>query len=207
MGEWIDRMTPGGAVMKRPDHNTYREWLDLDVDGLLSPAQRAELEQHLAGCTACRTEREEMLALESLLQKNRVPVRPDFKDAVLSSLPTTGWENRHPKTWSFPAAVFLLLAGIAAAFFGSAQLGSAGAGLSAVAAVADMLGSTVLAGAGLLAATWKGLGMAFEEVIASPMSLGVLAVLVISLNLALFTLLRRRSGARAATTATRTNTD
>jgi hypothetical protein len=77
-----------------------------------------------------------------------------------------------------------------------------------VAAVADMLGSTVLAGAGLMTATWKGLGMAFEEVIASPMSLGALAVLVISLNLALFSLLRRRGGARtAARTIARTNTD
>ena len=193
--------------MKRPDHKMYREWLDLDA-GDLSPLQRAELEQHLAGCADCRAEREDLLALEALLQKNRVPVRPDFKDAVLSSLPTTGWENRHPKTWSVPAAVFLLLAGIAAVVFGSSQWGAAGAGLPVVAAVADMLGSTVLAGAGLMTATWKGLGMAFEEVIASPMSLGALAVLVISLNLALFSLLRRRGGARtAARTIARTNTD
>lgn len=186
--------------MKRPDHNTYREWLNLDVDGLLPARQSVELAQHLASCAECRAEREDLLALEGLLQKNRVPVRPDFKDAVLSSLPTTGWENRHPKTWSFPAAVFLLLAGIAAMLFGSAQLGTAGSGGSGIAAllaVADMLGSTVLAGAGLMAATWKGLGLAFEEVIASPMSLGVLAVLVVSLNLVLFTLLRRRRSAPA----------
>lgn len=181
--------------MKRPDHNTYREWLNLDVDGLLPAHQSTELAQHLASCTECRAERDDLLALEGLLQKNRMPVRPDFRDAVLSSLPTTGWENRHPKTWSFPAAVFLLLAGIATMLFGSAQLGTAGSGGSGIAAllaVAEMLGSTLLAGAGLMAATWKGFGLAFEEVIASPMSLGVLAVLVVSLNLVLFTLLRRR---------------
>lgn len=186
--------------MKRPDHNTYREWLNLDVDGLLPAHQSTELAQHLASCAECRAEREDLLALEGLLQKNRLPVRPDFKDTVLSSLPTTGWENRHPKTWSFPAAVFLLLAGIAAMLFGSAQLGTAGSGGSGIAAllaVAEMLGATVLAGAGLMAATWKGLGLAFEEVIASPMSLGVLAVLVVSLNLVLFTLLRRRRSAPA----------
>jgi predicted anti-sigma-YlaC factor YlaD len=189
--------------MKRPDHNTYREWLNLDVDGLLPAHQSTELAQHLASCAECRAERDDLLALEGLLQKNRVPVRPDFKDAVLSSLPTTGWENRHPKTWSFPAAVFLLFAGIAAMLFGSAQLGTAGSGgvggggIAALLAVAEMLGATVLAGAGLMAATWKGFGLAFEEVIASPMSLGVLAVLVVSLNLGLFTLLRRRRSAPA----------
>lgn len=178
--------------MKRPDHNTYREWLNLEVDGQLPPPQRAELEQHLAGCAECRTGREDLLALEALLQKNRVAARPDFKDAVLASLPTAGWENRHPKTWGFPAAAFLLLAGIAAALFGSAQLGSAGPGASTLLAVADMLGSTVQAGAGLFAATWKGFGLALGEAISSPMSLGALAVLVISLNLVLFSMLRRR---------------
>jgi anti-sigma factor RsiW len=186
-----------GAVMKRPDHNTYREWLNLDVDGQLPRSQRDELDRHLAGCAECREEREELLALEALLQKSSIPVRPDFKDAVLSSLPTSGWENQHPKTWAFPAAVFLLLAGIAAALFGSAHLEAAGPGASALVAMADMLGSTVQAGAGLLAATWKGLGLAFEEVIASPVSLGVLAVLVISLNLLFISLLRRRRSAAA----------
>jgi anti-sigma factor RsiW len=184
--------------MKRPDHNTYREWLHLDADGQLPPPQRAELEQHLAACTGCRAEREDLLALEALLQKNSIPVRPDFKDTVVASLPTTGWENRHPKTWGFPAAVFLLLAGIAAALFGSAQLSTAGSGASALLAMADMLRSTVQAGAGLLAASWKGLGLAFEEVITSPMSLGALAVLVISLNVALFSLLRRRRSVAGA---------
>ncbi len=178
--------------MKRPDHTTFREWLQLDADGHLPAPQRAELEQHLAACAGCRAEREDLLALEALLQKNRIPVRIDFKDTVLASLPTTGWENRHPKTWGFPAAVFLLLAGIAAALFGSAHLSTAGPGASALLAVADMLGSTVQAGAGLLAATWKGFGMVVGEVIASPGILVALAVLMISLNLLLFSLLRRR---------------
>jgi anti-sigma factor RsiW len=193
--------------MKRPDHNTYREWLNLEVDGQLPPPQRGELERHVAGCAACRAEREDLLAVEALLQKNRVATRPDFKSAVLASLPTAGWENRHPKTWGFPAAVFLLFAGIAAALFGSAQLGTAGPGASALLAVADMLGSTVQAGAGLLAATWKGIGLAVEEVIASPMSLGALAVLVVSLNLLLFSMVRRRRSTAEEHGRTRTITD
>ena len=183
--------------MKRPDHNTYREWLNLDVDGQLPRPQRDELDRHLAGCAECREERDDLMALDTLLQTSGVPVRPDFKDAVLMSLPTTGWENQHPKTWAFPAAVFLLLAGIAAALFGSSHLEATGPGASALVAMADMLGSTVQAGAGLLAATWKGFGLAFAEVIASPMSLGVVALLVVSLNLLFFSLLRRRRSAPA----------
>jgi len=181
--------------MTRPDHDTYREWLNLEVDGCLPAARHAELDRHLASCADCRTEREELLAFEGLLQKNRIPVRADFKDTVLSSLPVAGWENRHPKTWGFPAAVVLLFAGIAAALFGSSRLEGAGGGASALLALADMLGSTVQAGAGLLAATWKGLGLAFAEVIASPVSLGAVAILVISLNLLLLSLLRRRRAA------------
>jgi len=189
-------LTPGGAVMTRPDHDTCREWLNLEADGRLPAVHHAELERHLATCAECRAERAELLAFASLLEKHRIPVRADFKDTVLSSLPTVGWENRHPKTWGFPAAVVLLLAGIAAALFGSARLESAGGGAPALLALADMLGSTVQAGAGLLAATWKGLGLAFAEVIASPVSLGAVAILVISLNLLLFSLLRRRKAAQ-----------
>jgi anti-sigma factor RsiW len=191
--------------MKRPDHTTFREWLHLDADGQLAAPQRTELEKHLATCAGCRAEREDLMALDALLQKNRILVRTDFKDTLLASLPTTGWENRSPKTWGFPAAVFVLLAGIAAALFGSAHLSTAGPGASALLAITDMLGSTVQAGAGLLAATWKGLGMAFTEVIASPMSLGVLAVLVVSLNLLLVSLLRRRRAVEHG--LTRTNKD
>ena len=186
--------------MRRPDHNIYRDWLTMDAEGELSPAQRAELEEHLASCASCRAEREDLLALDGLLRKHSVAVRPDFKDAVLSSLPTAGWESRHPKTWSFPAAVVLLLAGIAAALFGSAQLGTAessGSGSSALLAVAGLVRATVQAGAGLLAASWKGAGLVIGEVIASPVSLAALAVLVVCLNLILISMLRRKRAATA----------
>src|SRR5947199_2649066 len=104
--------------MKRPEHSTYREWLNLDVDGSLPRELRAQLEEHLATCAGCRAERAELLALERLVQKTRVTVRPDFRQQVMSALPSTGWESRSPRTWSFPAAVFLVLAGIAAAVTG-----------------------------------------------------------------------------------------
>jgi len=179
--------------MKRPDHNTYREWLNLEVDGVLPEESRAQLTEHLAACDACRAERDELLVFADLLHKARVPVREDFRAQVLSSLPTAGWESRSPRTWAFPAAVFLLLAGIAAAVMGSR--GPQGSLLSALVAVTGMLRASAVAGAGLIAASWKGLGLAFSEVLSSPVSIGVFGVFVLSLNLLLVSLLRRRRSA------------
>ena len=42
--------------MSRPDHSTYREWLNLDADGTLGASERALLDEHLAACADCRVE-------------------------------------------------------------------------------------------------------------------------------------------------------
>jgi ABC-type cobalamin transport system permease subunit len=119
-------------------------------------------------------------------------VQEDFRDRVLSSLPTAGWESRSPRTWAFPAAVFALLAGIAAAVMGGRSHASL---LSALSAVAGMFRASAVAGAGLIAASWKGLGMAFSAALSSPMSLGAFGIFVLCLNLLLVSLLRRRRSA------------
>lgn len=177
--------------MNRPDHSTYREWLNLDADGLLAGEERTLLNEHLASCAGCRREREELAALEGLLRSSAVAVRPDFKETVMASLQPAGWEARSPRTWRFPAAVFVLLGGLAAALMvaGSAAEPS---GVSALLAVGSMFQAALLAGAGLLAASWKGVGLVFQEVISSPASLGAFGFLVLCLNLLLISLIRRR---------------
>lgn len=189
--------------MNRPDHSTYREWLNLDADGLLAGEERTLLNEHLASCADCRREREELAALEGLLRSSAVAVRPDFKETVMASLQPAGWEARSPRTWRFPAAVFVLLGGLAAALM---VAGSAAepAGVSALLAVGSMFQAAILAGAGLLAASWKGMGLLFEEVISSPASLGAFGFLVLCLNLLLISLIRRR---RPASAAARKRTD
>jgi anti-sigma factor RsiW len=141
--------------MSRPDHSTYREWLNLDADGGLDSGDRALLDEHLASCAECRREREELLALDGLLRSSALPVRPDFRAAVMSALPTVGWEARSPRAWRFTAAVIVLLGGFAAALLvaGSAPATS---GFGTLAAVGGMLQASILAGAGLLGASWKG---------------------------------------------------
>ncbi len=190
--------------MNRPDHSTYREWLNLDADGDadLGRDERARLAEHLAGCADCRREREGLEALDGLLRRSAVAVRPDFQAAVMSALPTAGWESRSPRAWRFTAAVIVLL-GIAA---GLLVAGSAGApsGLGALFAVGGMMKATVVAGAGLATASWKGLGLVLDHVIGSPVSLGAFGFLVLALNLFLFSLIRRkRPAATSAASAPR----
>src|SRR3954451_588378 len=172
--------------MSRPDHNTYREWLALDADGMLDGEERSLLDDHLASCADCRREREKSLALDALLQRSALPVRADFRDAVMSALPTAGWEARSPRAWRFTAAVIVLLGALAAA------------GLGTLAAVGGMVQAAVVAGAGLLGASWKGIGMVVDKVIASPVSLGAFGFLVLCLNLFLVSLIRRKRPAGAA---------
>jgi anti-sigma factor RsiW len=183
-------------VMNQPDHSAYREWLNLDVDGRLARAEQLLLSEHLASCAECRREREELLALDGLLRRSAVAVRPDFRASVMASLPAAGWEARSPRAWGFPAAVVVALAGLAAALLvaGSA---STPPGLSALLAVGGMFRAAALAGAGLLAASWKGIGLVVEDVISSPVSLGVFGFLVLCLNLLLISLIRRRRPAAA----------
>ena len=183
--------------MTRPDHSTYREWLNLDADGALPAESRARLDEHLTGCPECRAERAELFALSNLLQRSSVPVRPDFRQQVMSSLPSAGWESRSPRTWAFPAAVFVLLAGVAAFTMGGRSPHSSL--LSALAAVAGMFRASAVAGAGLISASWKGLGMAFAATLSSPMSLGAFGIFVLCVNLVLVSLLRRRRAGAAET--------
>ena len=183
--------------MNRPDHSTYREWLNLDADGLLAGEERTLLNEHLASCAECRSEREELAALEGLLRSSALAVRPDFKETVMASIQPAGWEARSPRAWRFPAAVFVLLGGLAAALM-VAGPSAEPSGVSALLAVGSMFQAALLAGAGLLAASWKGMGLLFEEVISSPASLGAFGFLVLCLNLLLISLIRRRRPAAAA---------
>jgi anti-sigma factor RsiW len=187
--------------MNRPEHTTYREWLNLDVDGMLPDEKRAPLEEHLTACPECRRERDELMALDGLLRTSSLAVRPDFRESVMASLPAAGWEGRAPRAWGFPAAMFVLLGGIAAALFTAGP--STSSGLGALSAVAGMIEAAILAGAGLLAATWKGWGMIFNEVLSSPASLGAFGIFVLCLNLLLVSLIRRKRPSAAPVTAVR----
>jgi uncharacterized membrane protein len=183
--------------MNSPDHILFRDLLSLKLDGCLSAEQQARLDEHLAGCPECRAERGELLAMAGLLERSRLTVRPGFRDRVMESLPAAGWESRHPRTWTFPAAVLaaLLAAGAGLLGAGSARLGSA---YGVFSALAGMVRAAVVAGIGFTTASWRWVAMFVERLLASPMSLVVFGVFVICLNLVLVSLVRRRRGAHAS---------
>ncbi len=164
------------------DHNVYLEWLYLEADGGLSTAERAQLHRHLLSCARCRREKEELPALFELLASDRVEVREGFTEEVMSSLPAAAWEARYPRSWIAAVSILVVLSGLSAILVGAGAGELPGAG--ALVAIAELLRSTVTAGAGLLAASWQGLGMAVGEIIGtSPVQTAVFALFVLGVDI------------------------
>lgn len=153
----------GEQKMSVESHDTYREWLHLDA-GELSSRERQRMRLHLDDCPECRAERSAVDRLQRALVASRIEVAPRFRARVVGSLPTAGWESRHPRSWIAAVAVALaLLVGSATVTALAGGAADAPALWLALAAVADLFGTTALAGAGLLAASWQGLGLAVRE--------------------------------------------
>jgi anti-sigma factor RsiW len=184
---------------KQPDHTTYREWLYLEPDGELNTGERSSLQQHLSGCSSCRIERRELASLTEMVEQSRIPVREAFRQEVMAGLPAAGWETRSPRTWLAAVVVVLLLSvGSALLIGGASDDFLSAAPIAAAAAVWQLISSSALAGAGLLAASWKGLGLAFQDVLGqSVWNMLALGALVVCLDLLLFRLLFRRRTAAA----------
>ncbi|MEM7050470.1 MAG: zf-HC2 domain-containing protein [Acidobacteriota bacterium] len=177
------------------DCSTFEEWIDLELEGALPAASRRGLDEHLATCGGCRATRREMLRLHSVLAESHVPVHADFTTAVMSSLPSAGWEGASVKAWRWPVALLVVLAIGASAIVGSssARLAPDAPFLGAIAAIADLAQTSVLTGAGFLSASWQGLGLVVAEMLStSKGNLLAFSGLVVAVNLFLFALLRRR---------------
>ena len=198
--------TDGAKGARTEDHLLYRQWLDLERTGELAEGDRTRLEAHLEGCAECRAERRSLAALDDLLAAERVPVREGFRARVMASLPAASWEVaagpvRSPAAWRWPvAALSALLAAAAALLAGSSPgLAAGGSFTGALAALGDLFATSALAGAGLLGASWQGLGLVTSEALGRiPGGLVAFTVLVVCLNLLLFTLVRRRSAEASA---------
>lgn len=179
--------------MRQPDHITFRELLYLEPDGELNAGHRSRLKQHLDVCPDCRLERQEVAVFSELVRDSAVPVDESFSQKVMEGLPAAGWETRVPRTWLAALAVVLLLAVGAAMLIGTASEDVVSTlPLAAVSAVWELLSSSALAGAGMMAASWKGLGMAFQEVLGrSVWNMIAFGVIVICLDLMLLRYLLR----------------
>ena len=177
------------------DSATWKQWVDSDLDGELGREEKARLDELAAADGEVRAERRALESLRGMIDGDRVAVRPGFTERVMAALPAAWWERRRDRAglpaWALPLAMMLALALGAALALGSA--GDAGrlAGLGLV--VVDFLAVTLLAGGGMLFATWRGVGFGLEQLFAdSGLSLLGLAVAVLFLNLLFLSLLRRR---------------
>lgn len=182
-------------------HETWEEWLQIDFDGELEPERQARLREHLASCPKCEAEARGLAELRQALCAAAAPVRQDFTSAVMSALPPAGWESRHARAWAAPLALIALLGGGAAILVGvsAARLQPAGQMFGAFGALFDLFSTAVLAGAGLLQASWRGVGLALGEVLSgSWVNLGAFALGVVGLNFLLVRLIRRGRAAEAS---------
>ncbi len=176
-------------------HQDYRELLQMQADGELSRLESQQLDRHLAACADCRRERQELARLDQLLVAASVPVRDGFRDEVVAALPSAAWQSRHPASWAAGVALVVALGGGAFAL-------TSGAGVSVsplaeiFVAVLDLFRSSLLAGAGLLDASWRGLGLAlgrlFDGSLVNLAAFGVFVLGVDALFLRLLLKTRRR---------------
>ena len=176
-------------------HKEFQELLQVQADGELSRLEAQRLDRHLSSCATCRAERRELARLDELLTAARVPVRPGFRDEVLDALPSAAWESRHPASWAAGAALVLLLGG--GAFALTSGVGVTSSPLAEIfVAVFDLFRSSLVAGAGLLDASWRGLGLAlgrlFDGSWINLVAFGVFVLGVDALFLRLLLKTRRR---------------
>ncbi len=185
--------------MTNDDHGRYLELAFLEPDGRLTAAERSGLTDHLAACSECREARAAAAGLDRMLADSRVRVEHGFSARVLEALPAAGWEARSPRSWAAALALLALL-GISAAV--AARMGSAEPAPLAGAffAVLELFRSAGLAGAGLVGASWRGVGIALHGALAAaPLGFVAFGVLVAALDV-LFVryLLRAMRAARAS---------
>lgn len=187
--------------MTEIDVETWREWASLELDGELSAKERSELERAAGQDPRLARERTDLARLAVALRSEDLAVTTGFRQQVMRALPSTGWEARHPRSWKIAVALLLMLGGLSAALVGagSAQLAPAGPFVGALTALLDSFRAAALAGAGLLAASWKGLGLALSAALSGSW-LGKVAfgLFVISVNLMFFLLWRGTGRASAA---------
>ena len=184
--------------MKTVDQTVAREWVDLDLDGELGETEQAQLETRLEASSDLQAERQLLSSLHTMIGESRITVRSGFQEQVMSALPAAAWDRRRASrrtpVWALPAAVAAVFALAAALTVTVASDGSGSQTLGIAATVFDFLATTTLAGAGLLFASWRGVGFGLEQLMAqSGLNMVAFASLVLFVNLLFFNLLRRRS--------------
>jgi hypothetical protein len=170
------------------------EWLDLEADGCLGETESGELQAALAADPELRRVRHELADLHQALASSKIKVAEGFLERVMAALPAAPWRRSSRRSWGVAAAAVALLA-VASSLLVGGSAGSSGPLLGIFGAIGQMLQASVITGAGLLGASWRGVGLALQEVLTvSPGAMVAFGVVVAGVNLLFFRLLRRRVG-------------
>ena len=175
----------------------FLEWLDLEADGCLGDAERGELEAALAADPELRRAGQELQGVHQALLSCRVEVAAGFLEGVMAALPSAPWRRSSRRSWGLAAAAVAVLT-VASSLLVGVGSSAVGAGplVGVFGAIGQMLQASVVTGAGLLGASWRGVGLALEEILTvSPATMVAFGVVVAGINLLFFRLLRRRIGA------------
>ncbi len=179
----------------KTDSATWKSWVDLELEGELREEDKARLDALAETEPRVQDERQALESLHRMIEGDRVEVQPGFTARVMATLPRAWWEHQRASAglpvWALPLAMMLVLAlGGSLLLAGAEETGRfAGVGL----AVLDFVQVTFLAGAGMLFATWRGVGFGLEQLIAdSGVNLLAMVAGVVFLNLLFLSLLRRR---------------
>ncbi len=100
-------------------HHDPDNWLAAAVHGQLSAEERAEFEQHLAGCGECRALYQQEIALHKMITQSLDPARPDlaFEQRVVS-----GFRHVAPVRTSFASGLAVLWRSRATQFVAAAAV-------------------------------------------------------------------------------------
>lgn len=75
----------------RAQHERYEQLLMKAVDGLLTPSERRELDEHLAGCPRCRAELDDFAAIKETTDAMTERILRDAAIEPYRPAPTARW--------------------------------------------------------------------------------------------------------------------
>lgn len=97
------------------EHEEYWEWMSADLDGELSPAQHAQLEEHLRTCPSCAQLYQDLSLQTSALGQLDTSLPPELHQNILDHLPpqlTVRRTQRNWKVWGSLASCLVLVAAL-----------------------------------------------------------------------------------------------
>jgi predicted anti-sigma-YlaC factor YlaD len=110
----------------------WREMLSAQLDGEDDPADRARVEEHLAGCAGCRQWLDSAATVNRLTRTGVGASVPDLSAAILAAVAPAAVPRRSALLAAVPrrSVLFLALAGVGAIqlILGLAQVGGSGSG-------------------------------------------------------------------------------